>query len=219
MKNQRIPETSQGIAGEMLVTDYDKMQQTLRDKGVIPTKELVLSGIDTGTGLEIGPGPGYLGLEWLKSTQGTKLHWLEISEDMRKLAQKNIEVYGLESRVFVTLGDATKGFPFQNDSFDAVFTNGSLHEWSNPVHVFNEIARILRKDGRYFVSDLKRNTNRFIILIMKSMIKQRSMKHGMMTSIKAAYTKGELEDLLSRSNLSNYIVSENAFGITITGVK
>ena len=47
------------------------MQKRLRDKIWIETKDIKKSGITKGIALEIGPGPGYLGLEWLKNTQGT----------------------------------------------------------------------------------------------------------------------------------------------------
>ena len=31
--------------------------------------------------------------------------------------------------------------PFEDESFDSVISNGSLHEWETPVRVFNEIYR------------------------------------------------------------------------------
>ena len=45
------------------MTLYDQMQKTLRDKGWIETEKLLDQGIAQGCALEIGPGPGYLGLE------------------------------------------------------------------------------------------------------------------------------------------------------------
>jgi ubiquinone/menaquinone biosynthesis C-methylase UbiE len=221
MKQQRIPETDQGITGEIEVQDYDQMQRSMRDKGLIETKDLIRFGINDGTALEIGPGPGYLGLEWLKNTKDTKLHWLEISEDMKKIALGNAKEYGLENRITATISDATKRFPFDDNVFDAVFTNGSMHEWVNPVQVFSEVHRVLKKGGRFFISDLKRNINPMILLIMKMMvkIKKKSMKQGLMTSIWAAYIKKELEDILPGSALHDYSVKENPFGLIISGIK
>jgi len=215
----RIPETGQGIQGEFLVSEYDVMQRVMRDRGIMVTDNIIESGISSGNVLEIGPGPGYLGLEWLKKTKDTDLYWLEISDDMRKIAEKNAIEYGLNSRIHYKVSDATKNFPFESCHFDAVFTNGSLHEWSQPVNVFNEIERVLRKGGRYFISDLKRNINLVLFFIMKNMIKGRKMKRGLFTSVRSSYLKNELSELLRNSNLNSAILRENPFGLTVTGMK
>jgi hypothetical protein len=70
MTRSRVPETDEGIQGQLTVEIYDQMQRRLRDKGWIETREITKSGITHGIALEIGPGPGYLGLEWLRNTQG-----------------------------------------------------------------------------------------------------------------------------------------------------
>ena len=69
MVKPRVVETNQGITGDFNVQMYDQMQRHLRDKGFMETHDIIKSGIDSGTVLELGPGPGYLGLEWLKKTQ------------------------------------------------------------------------------------------------------------------------------------------------------
>ena len=66
MTRSRVPETDQGIQGRITVEIYDQMQRRLRDKGWIETRDITKSGITRGLALEIGPGPGYLGLEWLR---------------------------------------------------------------------------------------------------------------------------------------------------------
>lgn len=65
MTRERIIETTEGIQDEFDVEMYDSMMRDLRDKGWIETKDIIKSGITSGHALEIGPGPGYLGLEWL----------------------------------------------------------------------------------------------------------------------------------------------------------
>ena len=90
-------ETDQGIQGEFNVQFYDQMQRRLRDKGYIETRDIIKSGITSGLALEVGPGPGCLGLEWLKLTQGTMLKGLDISPDMIKIAEKNAEAFPIDS--------------------------------------------------------------------------------------------------------------------------
>ena len=90
MVKPRILETDQGITGDFNTHNYDLMMRWMRDKGWIETNLILKSGISSGMALEIGPGPGYLGLEWLKKTQGTRLKSLEISSDMITLAKKTL---------------------------------------------------------------------------------------------------------------------------------
>ena len=218
MTRQRKPETYQGIVGESIVRDYDEMQRGLRDRGLLQIEEIIGLGITGGTVLEIGPGPGYLGLEWLKRTLGSRLFWLEISEDMKRLAEENAETYGLKEGILMTIGDATKKIPFDDDYFDGIFTDGSMHEWSDPLTVFNEIERVLKPNASFHVGDLKRNTNPLIAFMM-GMKANKVMKAGLRSSIDAAYTRNEVISLLKSSNLKDFTVRENPFGLSIRGKK
>lgn len=218
MVKPRVSETDSGITGQFECEAYDVMQRHLRDKGWIETKDIIKSGIDSGLALEIGPGPGYLGLEWLKYTEGTTIKGLDISDDMIALANKNAVEYGLTGRVQYVKGNSMS-MPFDDNYFDAVFTNGSLHEWSNPKNVMNGIYRVLKPGGRYFVSDLKRDMRFFIKWFLKLVTKPRQMRSGLATSINAAYTKEELQQLILETSLKSGDVKSNLIGITLTGIK
>ena len=139
MARARVPETDQGIQGQLSVEIYDQMQRRLRDKGWIETQDVIKAGITYGLALEIGPGPGYLGLEWLKNTHATSLKGLDISADMIAIAQRNAAGYQLSDRVEYVKSSGAK-LPFENELFDAVFTASSLHEWSQPEQTFNEMG-------------------------------------------------------------------------------
>ena len=51
MTRNRIPETDHGIQGDVQVTEYNRMQRNLRDKGWIETDEIIQSGISQGHAL------------------------------------------------------------------------------------------------------------------------------------------------------------------------
>lgn len=219
MARERKPETFRGIVGESIVRDYDEMQKRLRDRGLLETKEIIGVGITGGTVLEIGPGPGYLGLEWLKRADASsRLYWLEISEDMKRVSEGNAEEYGLKDRIVTIIGDATKKIPFDDACFDGVFTAGSMHEWSDPLTVFNEIERVLKPNGSFYIGDLKRDTNRLVAFMMGIKAKK-VMKEGLRSSIDAAYTKNEAISLLERSSIRDFTVRENPFGLSVRGKK
>jgi len=218
MPRPRVVETDSGIQGEIIVTAYDEMQRRLRDKGWIETKDIIRSGINKDRALEIGSGPGYLGLEWLKHTEGTTLKGLDISADMVSIAERNAKEYGLSDRVEYIRSSGDR-IPLEDESFDAVFTNGSLHEWSNPKDTFNEIWRVLKKGGRVFISDLRRDMFFLIKWILWISVKPKGIRPGLITSINAAYTPDELRELLKATRLSNCHVSGNPIGLKLTGIK
>lgn len=214
----RVIETNEGIQGELSVEVYDKMMRRLRDRGWIETDQVVRSGIVGGRALEIGPGPGYLGLEWLKKTNGTKLNGIEISPDMINMAERNAKEYGLQERVKYILGDAQK-MPFENNTFDGVFTNGSLHEWSQPKMICSELLRVLKPNGKYFISDLRRDMSPIMKRFMRSITKPKEIRPGLITSINASYTVNEIEAIIEETSLKGYNVKKLMMGFIITGIK
>ncbi len=218
MNRKRVIETNEGIQSEITAAEFDAFQRSFRDKGLLETKHIIASGIDFGTAVEIGPGPGYLGLEWLEATEGTNLIGIEISSAMLKIAEQNRSDYNLGNRAEYRIGTALE-LPLAENSVEHVFSNGSLHEWEDPDAVLSEIHRVLKSGGRFFLSDLKRDMNSFILFLMKLLTKGHAMKKGLISSLRAAYTKHELAVLLDSSPFNACKIKASPFGIEITGKK
>ena len=218
MVKPRIIETTEGIQGEFDVEMYDRMMRRMRDRGWLETRLILKAGIKEGMALEVGPGPGYLGLEWLKQATDATLKAVEISPNMITLAERNARDCGFEDRATYVTGDAQE-IPFDDNLFDGVFTNGSLHEWAEPKRVFNEIHRVLKPGGKYCISDLRRDMHPFVEWFMKAVTKPKEMRPGLISSIRAAYTAEELQSILRESNFDTYTVNKGAMGLAITGQK
>lgn len=218
MAKQRIPEGGGGITGEITVASYDRMQRTFRDRGWIETDLIIKNGIVDGRAMEIGPGPGYLGLEWLKRTERTKLTGLEISVDMIALAERNAETYGLSGRVDYVRSSGNE-LPFGDGTFDAVFTNGSLHEWNDPRGTFDEISRVLKTGGKVFISDLRRDMSWPMRLFLWISATPNEMRSGLISSINSAYTVSELRELIRGTKLADCSVTGNPIGLLVIGMK
>ncbi len=218
MVKPRVVETTEGIQDEYDVQIYDQMMRRMRDKGWLETKLILKAGIRQGLSFEVGPGPGYLGLEWLKQTDGTNLRGLEISPEMMSIAKRNANEYGFENRVEYVKGDAQE-MPFDDGMFDSVFTNGSLHEWPGPKRVFDEIHRVLKPGGKYCITDLRRDMNPLVKWFIKAVTKPKEIRPGLISSINSAYTVEEIQAVLSTSRLKRYTAKRQMMGLVVTGKK
>jgi ubiquinone/menaquinone biosynthesis C-methylase UbiE len=136
----RAVETDRGIQGLFTVGVYDQMQRRFTDKGWIETKAIIRSGITEGTALEVGPGPRYLGLEWLKHTDRTRLTGVDITPDMISIARMNAAEYGFSERVEYAENSGA-AMPFDDNEFDVSFCAGSF-----PMNGLMS-PRVLRRSG------------------------------------------------------------------------
>ncbi len=218
MPKQRIVETNEGIQDGLTVEVFDRFAKGMRDKGWNNVDDIIKSGITGGNVLEIGPGPGYVGLEWLRKCPDSTLTGCEISREMIKMAEKNARDYGYESRIRYVEGNCIQ-MPFPDASFGAVFSNGSLHEWEDPARVFNEIERVLKSGGRFCVADMRRDVNPVVKLMIYASTKPKEIRPGFISSLNAAYTVDEISEVLSRTRLQNVLVSKEFFGLCISGQK
>ncbi|HWQ65766.1 MAG TPA: methyltransferase domain-containing protein [Methanospirillum sp.] len=218
MFESRVPETIDGIQDLAMVECYDHMQRSLRDHGHLPVDDLIRSTKDGDCALEVGPGPGYYGLEWLKKSQSTILFGLEISLAMIRLAEKNAREYDLSQRATYQEGNALE-MPFSDGSFDLAFSNGSLHEWEDAGQVFSEMCRVLKPGGRVMVTDLRRDLSPEIFQFMQNCCESPEIKEGFTSSVQAAYLKEELDSILGKIQFSTVQVIAHPYGLVVIAEK
>lgn len=216
MVKLRTIETNEGIQNEVTVEMFDIFARTMRDKGWNGVDGMIASGIRGGDVLEVGPGPGYVGLELAKKLHPASLTGCEISPAMIRFAAKNANEYGISARYIE--GNCME-MPFEDESFDTVISNGSLHEWENPIRSFNEIYRVLRPGGRYCITDLRRDVHPLKRTLVYLSTQPKEMRPGFITSLNAAYTASEITELLRHSNLCGAKVTDDFFGLCIAGEK
>lgn len=218
MTPQRVPETECTTLGHTHAAAYDRMQEALREKGWLETGDLMHSGLDSGRALEVGSGPGYLGLEWLERTSGTRLLGLDKSPNMVAIARRHAQELGLDERAWHLLGSA-EAVPFANGAFDLVFSSRSLHEWIDPGTTFTELWRVLRRGGRLYVSDLRRDLSRSARNFLERRMTSEMVLEGLRASIGAAYTIAEAMALLDETKIVGCEVIETPLGLRVTGAK
>lgn len=216
MIKTRVIETTEGIQDEITVEMFDIFARSMRDKGWNGVDGMIASGIAGGDVLEIGPGPGYVGLELAKRLRPKSLTGCEISPAMIRVAKKNSEEYGIPARY--VQGNCME-MPFADESFDSVISNGSLHEWENPIRAFNEIHRVLRAGGRYCITDLRRDVHPLKKLMVYASTSPKEMRPGLISSLNSAYILPEITELLRNSALCGAAVTSDFFGLCIAGKK
>lgn len=154
-------------------------------------------GIRGGKALDVGTGTGLLAIELARGIPGLEVIGLDLSDVVLELARDNARKSEVSSRVTFEHGDAEE-MPFEDGTFDLVMSSNTLHLIENPVRMFDEIQRVLKPTGGFFISDLRRSWLGILT------------KH-----IRASYSPMEVEDLLSQSRLRNWEVKDRFFWLSI----
>lgn len=93
--------------------------------------------------LEIGVGMGADHVEWARS-QPRSLTGIDLTPRAIEHTRKRLTIYGLSSEI--REGDAEE-LPFDDGSFDLVYSWGVLHHSPNTPDALNEVLRVLRTGG------------------------------------------------------------------------
>jgi len=96
--------------------------------------------------LEIGAGMGTDLAQFAK--QGALVTDYDLSAHHLALAQENFKLRGLTGKFFH--GDA-ETLPFEDNSFDLVYSNGVIHHTPNTSQVIKEIFRVLKPQGKIII--------------------------------------------------------------------
>ena len=115
--------------------------------------------------LEIGVGDGIDHLELAKA--GAILTGIDITPKSIELTKKNLELHGYKSNLLIA--DA-ENLPFEDDSFDVIYSFGVLHHVPNTQKAIDEIYRVLKPKGKAVISLYHKNSLFLISVIIFEMI-------------------------------------------------
>ncbi len=110
--------------------------------------------------LEVGVGDGIDHLELAKA--GAILTGIDITPKSIELTKKNLELHGYKSNLLIA--DA-ENLPFEDDSFDVIYSFGVLHHTPDTQKAVKEIYRVLKPQGKAVVSLYHKNSLFFWLFV------------------------------------------------------
>jgi ubiquinone/menaquinone biosynthesis C-methylase UbiE len=204
----RIPES--GIIEDRELAEYyslmAKRYMRIPCKRVL--KRVMAKGIERGTVLDVGTGPGVFPIFLSKSLPEVRFKGIDLSSVMVEIAKKNAIEEAVGSRIEFGVGSAYS-LPCKDHSIDLLLCINTLHHLDHPIEFFNEVARILKEEGAFVIVDFHRDVSFLFIGIFNLLWKAFFGKHpkarnGFLESIRSSYTVGECRDFLERSRLRHW---------------
>ena len=153
--------------------------------------------IKSGKILDVGCGTGLLAIEFAKNLSGVEIIGLDLSDVALEVDRENIRKSEVIERISFKKGDA-EDIPFEDNTFNLVISSNTLHLIMNPIKMFNEIHRVLKPKGKFFISDFRRS---WIGIFSKH--------------VRASYSPKEVKTFLSQSELQNWKVKDYFFWLSI----
>ncbi len=93
--------------------------------------------------LEVGVGAGTDFLQWVRS--GAKAYGIDLTEEAIEHVKHRLQLYNLEAEGYV-IADS-ENLPFDNNTFDIVYSWGVIHHTPNTQKALQEIIRVCKPGG------------------------------------------------------------------------
>jgi len=174
-----------------------------------------------GEAVDLGCGPGHLAVELAQQAPRLHVTGVDLSDEMLAQGEVYAQRVGVDDRVSFRKGDAQQ-IPFSDGSLNLVVSTLSLHHWSDPVAVLNEVARVLRPGGSFLIFDLRRDMTAPVWLLLwfaTRFVVPPALRrvNEPLGSRDAAYTPREAAQLAEQSRLSGWRITRGPLWLTIEG--
>jgi ubiquinone/menaquinone biosynthesis C-methylase UbiE len=220
---ERIP-SQEGIEDPEVAAAFEWVSRTPQMRWIrhfVISQAVVLK--NHGEAVDLGCGAGQLVMEIARKAPGLHMTGIDLSEKMLADARQSAQRLGLEDRVDFRLGNVEE-IPFPDQSLDLVISTASLHHWTDPGKVLNEIDRVLKPGGAYYVFDLRRDMALpfYLLIWFATQFIVPAALHRVnepLGSRNASYTVQELADLVRQSRLRSGKVISGPIWIVLEGKK
>ena len=154
----------------------------------------------TALALDVGTGPAQIPIKILHRIPNLCFAALDRFPNMLACARQNAEQAGVSDRLTLIRSDG-QALPFAAGKFAVVICNSVLHHAREPVKLLQEIFRVASPAGAVLIRDLRRPS--------RPLLNWHLWRHGhrysgpmrrlFNASVRAAYTTGELDEMLSQA--------------------
>jgi ubiquinone/menaquinone biosynthesis C-methylase UbiE len=144
---------------------------------------LSMKNFEQGRILDSGCGSGITLIQLAKKFPSCECYGIDLSDTLLELASDWMHKENLKDRVKFFKADV-QNIPFPDNYFDAVLNINMLHLVGEPVKMLNEIVRVLKADGYFFITDLRKSVLSFLE-----------------KEIQSAFTTKEVIEIIAKSNL------------------
>jgi len=184
-----------------------------------------------GRAADLGCGPGLLVAELARQAPGLYVTGVDLSDEMLGQAEETARSAGLGERAAFKKGDVRR-LPFADGSLDLVVSTLSLHHWSDPSAVFDEVARVLRPSdpergipgGAFVIFDLRRDMAMpfwLLLWFVTHVVVPPALRRANepMASRDASFTADEAAGLVGQSGLAGWRVTSGPLWLVVEGNK
>jgi len=185
-------------------------------------KRVMAKGIEGGTALDVGTGPGIFPIFLSKSLPGIRFKAIDLSPVMVDVAKKNAAKEGMEDTITFEVGSAYS-LPCEDHSIDLLLCINTLHHLDEPIAFFNEVARSLKQGGSFVIVDFHRDVPFLLVGIFNLGWKLFFGRHpqaskGFIESVHSSYTIKECQAFLAQSRLKHWKLSTRTIEMWIESV-
>jgi ubiquinone/menaquinone biosynthesis C-methylase UbiE len=146
--------------------------------------------------LDVGSGPGFVTELVARQHPDAQITGIDISPEMVKMASETIPDE-FRNRINYVMGDACDKNTISGlGTFDLIFSTFTMHHWADATKAIRNLYDLLNENGVIYIYDLKRVWWMYYI----------RSKSGFIKSIRASYTKKELEQMLKEIGIKDFTI-------------
>lgn len=140
--------------------DYNAMDHTVVNRVFVDDFLTAFGSISSATDrifsvFDAGTGTALIPIELVKRDRRFHVTASDLAASMLHLARSNVTAAGLEKSIDLALGDC-KALANADASYDAVMSNTIIHHIPEPMSVLEQLWRITKRGGLFFIRDLAR---------------------------------------------------------------
>jgi len=156
--------------------------------------------LSEGIVIDIGTGPGFLGLEMAKITS-MKIFFVDINEEALQTAKKSFDSLDCDNKVEFIQSDV-HDLIFEDNFADFIMSRGSIWFWNNPTKGLQEIYRVLKPGGTAIIGG---GLGKYVPETMRKRLKK-ALENGVKKRNEKRPDLKEFEEMVKKANLPNYKV-------------